>query len=450
MKSKKIIIVLAALLIVVAGGGYYYWYVSSGGPEDTGGPVEDIPEPMPDPGPLTTGEHDWPCWGGANHDNHSDVTGIRTDWSGGLRKLWEVHYLCQGDKSSTWSAPVVVGNRLVVPGRDADSDWVFCIDPDTGKLRWRQSYEADTPALHGPGSRATPTIDGDRVYTFGRGGDLVCWQLRDGKMLWRKNVEDDGGAMPRWGHASSPLVHGNNVIVQGGGSATAIAYDKMTGKVAWKWKAPGDGKAGYAAPQPMQVDGATQLLIFHATGLAGLTPDGGRQIWNVGWETRYDVHATTPMVAGGTVFITSGYGEGCAAVDVSADGASRTWKNKSIKAHHSDPAIIDGYVYGYSGQSDQNDGDFVCLELADGSEQWKTGEIGHGTMVRVDGHLMCLDNKGDLFLVKPDPGGFKKVAEFPDAMPDVGKYAWTRPVIANGKLFLRYRQSLICYDLVNE
>jgi len=156
------------------------------------------------------------------------------------------------------------------------------------------------------------------------------------------------------------------------------------------------------------------------------------------------------MIDGKTVFITSDYGKGCAAVNVASDSATRTWANKAIQSHHSDPAIIDGYVYGYSGKSDQNRGDLVCLKLADGSQQWETREVGHGTMVQVDGHLICLDNAGDLFLIKPDPSGFKKVTEFPKAMPNVGDHAWTRPVIANGKLYLRYRQTLICYDLINE
>ena len=446
MKSKRAMIILTVLLVAGLVGGYYWLFVY--GAEDPGGPVEAIPAPMATPTPLTDGEHDWPCWGGAKHDNRSEVKGIRTDFAGGLKRLWSVHYLCQGDKAATWSAPVVRGNRVVVPGRGPGADLVFCLDSETGALVWHGSYDAESEAKHGPGSRATPCIDGDRVYTFGRSGDLVCWQLLDGKMLWRVNVRDDGGQMPIWGHASSPLVHGETVIVQAGGEATAIAYDKTTGKVAWKWASP-DGRAGYAAPRPMQVGDATQLLIFHATGLAGLTPDG-KKIWNVTWDTQYGVNAATPVVAGDTVFITSDYDQGCAAVNVAERGARITWENENIQSHHADAAIVDGYVYGYSGKSNQNRGDLVCLKLADGAEQWRTREIGHGTMIQVDGHLLCLGGKGDLFLVRPDPGGFKKVAEMPGALPHVGKHAWTRPVIANGRLYLRYRQTLICYDLVNK
>ena len=35
---------------------------------------------------------------------------------------------------------------------------------------------------------ATPCIDGEHVYTFGRSGDLVCWLLLDGEAVWRNKA----------------------------------------------------------------------------------------------------------------------------------------------------------------------------------------------------------------------------------------------------------------------
>ena len=56
------------------------------------------------------GDADWPCWRGSDGDSKSTVTGIVKDWSKGLKKLWDVDYLCQGKASATWSAPVVQGD----------------------------------------------------------------------------------------------------------------------------------------------------------------------------------------------------------------------------------------------------------------------------------------------------------------------------------------------------
>ena len=416
------------------------------GTEELSGKTEIIPRPVPrSQEPLAKGAADWVSWQGAGGDRRSDVTGIIRDWSGGLQKLWEVDFLCQGNSSATWSAPVIQGNRLIVCGRSTEDDLIFCLDPADGTLLWQASYSAKTGATHGTGSRATPAIEDDRVYTFGRGGDLVCWALFDGKELWRAKVADEGGEEPMWGHASSPLILGKHVIVQGGGTARTIAYDKITGKVAWKG---GHGIAGYAALTRMNVADKPVVLAFHGKGLVALNAENGEEFWNVPWETPYDVNASTPVVIGDRVFVTSGYGTGCMLLKAGLSGAEILWRNTAIASQHSDPYVIDGFLYGYSGDSSQNRGAFKCVSLGNGGERWTTDEMGWGTCVFVDGHLLCGDIKGNLFLMRPDPDQFVKVSEMRNALGDIRGPVWTRPVVANGLLYLRCKQRLVCYDLV--
>jgi outer membrane protein assembly factor BamB len=135
------------------------------------------------------------------------------------------------------------------------------------------------------------------------------------------------------------------------------------------------------------------------------------------------------------------------ALQVTKSGYTVLWKNNLMEAQHTDPILIDGYVYGYSGESSRNNGQFKCIELASGKEMWSTNELGQGTATFVDGHLICLDIKGNAFLVKPDPSGFVKVGAIKSAVQDVKNPAWTVPVVANGKLYLRYMQQLVCYQL---
>ena len=434
------LVVIVALIFI----GRQAW-IAINGNERLSGLQQSVPKPIKIIPPLETGQADWPCWRGPNGDGKSTFTGITKDWLGGLKKLWEVNYLCQGESNVSWSSVAVSGNRLVVPGRSDDSDLVFCLNSQTGELIWFGSYKAKTGSSHGPGSRATPYIDDDRVYTFGRNGDLACWSLENGKLLWKKNVEDDGGKEPTWGHSSSPLVYQDKVIVQAGGDAFAIAFDKMTGDIIWKSK---QGKAGYAAITSMKTQGSTRLLVFHGTGLSFLDPDNGNELWFGEWKTDYGVNATTPAVSGSIVFITSGYNTGCQAIEVKPEGIKTLWTNKTIASHHSDPIIIDGYVYGYSGQSEQNRGYFKCIELETGKEMWSTNKIGWGTTLYVDSHLLCMDIEGNLFLVKPDPTEFSLLTEFKNALGQIDHPAWTIPAIANGKLYLRYMQRLICYDIM--
>lgn len=272
-RSVKIILVILA--IVLLGGAYfgYQVYQMVMGSEPLSEKPDNIPAFMHPTPPVTTGIADWTNWRGPNFEGKSLVKGIQTEWSKGLKKLWAVNYLCQDQATASWSSPVIQGNRLIIPGRDEKNDLIFCINADTGELIWQGKYEAEATSSHGPGPRATPFISENRVYTFGRSGDLVCWQLEDGKLLWRKNVKDTGGVEPSWGFSTTPLVIDNRIIVQGGGKALVIAYDKVTGDIIWKSM---EGEVGYAAAIPMNIGNEIKLLIYHAAGLSCLNPSDGK------------------------------------------------------------------------------------------------------------------------------------------------------------------------------
>ncbi|MHC1704673.1 MAG: PQQ-binding-like beta-propeller repeat protein [Tenuifilaceae bacterium] len=444
-KYVKVILIIVAILLIFVGYYGYQVYLMVMGSEPLTGIREDIPTIVSSKHEITEGNADWPNWRGINFDGKSATTGIKTDWSKGLEKIWHVNYLCQDKSTASWSTPVIQGNRLIVPGRDEKNDLVFCINAENGELIWQSSYEAIAETAHGPGSRATPFIDEYKVYTFGRSGDIVCWQLEDGKLLWRKNVKDEGGVEPSWGFSTTPLVIDNKVIVQGGGKSLVIAYDKLTGDIVWKSM---EGEVGYSAAIPMTIENEIQLLIYHGKGLSSLNPTDGKEIWTVQWPTEYGVNATTPIVYNDIIFHTAGYKMGCEALKVSKNGYTVLWKNNVLEAQHSDPILINGYIYGYSGESARNVGKFKCLELATGKEMWSTNEIGQGTTTYVDGYLICQDIKGNLYLIKPSPNGFDKIGEIKPAIEDAKNPAWTVPVVANGKLYLRYLQQLICYNLM--
>jgi len=443
-KIWKIILIVLAVLVIITASFIYYGYHSVYKSEKIGGQRGNIPSEVAGTTDISKGYTDWPNWRGQSFDGKSSLTGIKTDWSEGLEKLWEVNYLCQGQATASWSSPVIVGNRLVIPGRDEKSDLIFCINTDNGELIWQGSYEAEAGTAHGPGSRATPFIDSNYVYTFGRSGDLVCWQLADGKMVWRQNVNDFGGEEPSHGHSSSPLVYEDMVFVQGGGTALFIAFNKFNGELIWK---SNEGLAGFSASTIFKEKEDTYLLAYHGKGLSCIDPENGKELWLAPWE--FEMNATTPAVSDNIVFITS-FTMGCQAIEVTKDDFKVLWTNDAISAHHSDPIIIDGFIYGYTGFSGRNKNDFKCVELKTGKEMWSSKEMGQGTTTYVDGHLICMDLKGNLFLVKPDPQAFNLIGKTENALHEVKHNAWTVPVVANGKLYLRHLQTLVCYNLMPE
>jgi outer membrane protein assembly factor BamB len=359
LHHKIIIIVAPIFLVILLLFGYKVYKIVKRA-ELLTGKKESIPQSLTKLPALTKGTSDWPNWRGPNMNGKSDFTGLNTDWTKGLDKIWEVNYLCQGLANSSWSAPVVQGNRLVVTGRDNNNDLVFCIDADNGKLIWYKSYKAEAQTSHGPGPRATPYIDNNRVYTFGRSGDLACWMLEDGKLLWKKNVKDIGGEEPMWGYSTSPVVFDNKVIIQGGGKALVVAYDKITGDLVWKSM---EGNAGYAASVIMNIENDPKLLVFHAKALSLINLTDGKEISSTSWPTQYGVNATTPLINNNNIFITSGYKRGCEVIEVNKNKFSVKWKSDVIASQHSDPILIDGFLYGYSGESSRPDGKFKCIEM---------------------------------------------------------------------------------------
>ena len=446
LKWALIVIGVIFVTIVIYVALNWSWMSIVAGTEELNGNTGKIPAVVKsDTDSLAFGKTDWPSWYGPNGDRISAETEIIDNWSNGLTKVWEVDYLCQGTGSASWSSPVIQGNRLVVCGRDTESDLIFCLNPQDGSLLWYQSYQAKAKTNHGSGPRATPFIDQDRVYTFGRSGDIACLNLNNGQIIWRKNVMDEGGEEPTWGHSSSPLVIGDLVLIQGGGSCRTIAYDKMTGEVIWK---SGTGLAGYAALKPIELAGQQTLLAFHGTGLAALTIMEGRELWNIKWITDYDVNATTPVVIDNRVFITSGYGTGSILLNVDQNKADSLWRSNEFSSIHSDPYIIKGYIYGYSGDSFQNKGAFRCIDLENGEEKWSTNDMGWGTCTLVDGYILSCDIKGNIFLSKPNPDKFELITLLPSALGDIKGPVWSTPVVSNGQLYLRFKQKLTCFDII--
>ena len=182
-----------------------------------------------------------------------------------------------------------------------------------------------------------------------------------------------------------------------------------------------EGEAGYAAAITMNIENEVKLLIYHGTGLSCLNPSDGKPLWTAPWPTEYGVNATTPIVSNDIVYHSSGYKMGCEALKVNQSRYTVIWKSNVMEAQHSDPILIDGYIYGYSGESSRNNGQFKCIELSTGREMWSTNQIGQGTTTFVDDHLICLDIKGNLFLIQPSPSGFKKIGEIKSAIDNVKK-----------------------------
>lgn len=383
---------------------------------------------------VSTGADDWPRFMGPHGNGLSPETGLRKDWNQNPpKRLWSVDMSDRG-----YAGPSVADGKVFIVDRDGDQDVVRAINLETGKDVWTFRYDDPGKANYGF-ARSTPTADGDRLYTLGRNGLLHCLNVADGRMIWQRNiVEDFQGRLPTWQLAMSPLVDGDKLIVLPGGKKNVAALDKRTGKTLWH--GGNADRLGYATPVPVVMNGVRQYLIFTGYSLIGVDPDNGAVLWRQEWRTRYDVNAALPvMVEEGRVFISSGYGRGCALIGVSKGETEIIWENKEVAAHFSSPVLYQGHLYANSDPTH-----LVCLDPKTGAALWKQPGFGKGGLLIADGVIIALDgNGGDAVMVKATPEKYEELGRF----KPLGGKSWTAPVLADGKLIVRNERAIACFDL---
>ena len=349
-----------------------------------------------------------------------------------LKQLWTAK-VGTGTSSMT-----VSGDRVFTMGNAAEKDTVWCFDAKSGRTLWKYEYPLALAARNFEGgTAATPTADGNRVYTVSHQGDLFCLDAASGKKLWYKHYQKDfGGKRPYWGYAGSPLVEGGLLVCDvGGHGASTVALDKLTGAPVWK---SGDDDAGYASPVAASPGGKKAVIMFKASQLVGLDLKDGSELWRTEWKTSYDVNAATPIVSGNQILVTSGYGTGCALFEASASGITERWRNKALRSQLNSPAIWHGAIYGVDGDVNSRAG-LVCLNLATGAQKWKDKSVNGGALVAADGKLVILNEVGELIIGAASENGFKSDLR-QQVLP---KRCWVQPTVANGRIFCRNNDGML-------
>src|SRR5688572_25491700 len=316
---------------------------------------------------------DWPNFRGPDHNGISKETGWSTTWpAGGPKQLWKAKV------GTGFASFAVAGGRAYTMGNTDDTDNVFCFDAVTGKEIWKHSYAAPLdPKYYEGGTSATPTVDGDRVYTFSKRGVVHCLDAAKGTVIWSQKLADDLGAkMPTWGFASSVLISGDLAIIDVGTAGTAL--DKKTGKVVWK---SGTDFSGYSTPVPIKSGNDAAVMMAIKQDVIAVTVKDGKELWRFPWKTQYDVNAADPILSEGKVFISSGYNHGGGVFDVSAKPPAKVWENKNMRNHMNSSVLWEGHLYGV----DENQ--LRCLDFATGEVKWTDKASGKGSLILADGKL---------------------------------------------------------------
>lgn len=387
---------------------------------------------------------DWPRWRGADFSDHCKETGLLDKWpADGPKVGWINKNVGLG-----YSGYTIVKGTLYTMGLRGGSEELIAINVADGSERWSAKIGAQLKNKWGDGPRATPTVDGNRVYAMSGIGDLHCVDAKSGKTLWETSMTKLGGKKPGWGFTESVLVDDGKVICTPGGSEGAmVALDKNTGRVIWQSKQWTDG-AQYSSVVPATIHGRRQYVQLTKESLVGIDAGEGRVIWKSSWRGRTAV-IPTPIIKGDEIYVASGYGVGCKKIRVGKDGSvTEVWVNKVMKNHHGGVILLGDHLYGYS------DGPgWTCQSWKSGEEVWAEKKaLRKGAIYYADGKFILLEEtSGRVVLIEASPKGWHEISRF-KMDPQTSKRSpkgkvWTHIVISGGLMFVRDQDILIAYDV---
>jgi len=367
---------------------------------------------------------DWPNHRGPDFDGISKEKGLQTSCKAEVAWTAEV--------GLGYSTPVISGGSVFVSGHDGnDKDTVFCIDAGNGTVKWEFSYPQSLADLYFQGgTTGTPTVEGGRVYQIAREGEVFCLDAANGNVIWQKHLQKDFGySKPTWGFTGSALLLGPAVLINAG--EAGIALRKDDGGVIWQSE---DEEAGYSTPVALEKGDKTYILFSNKRYYICVEMKTGNKVWEYKWMTRYGVNAADPILSGDQIFISSGYGKGATLIEWKGEGdPERIWQNREMKTQMNSAILIDGYLYGIDGNESQGETGLKCLEMSSGEAKWLVKDVGHGTVIAVEGNLLVLTEQGELQVAPVAPSEYKPTFTQQVIKPRV----WTVPVFANGIVYCR-------------
>jgi outer membrane protein assembly factor BamB len=378
---------------------------------------------------------DWPQWRGPNRDGRSAETGLLKAWAaGGPPLAWRTTGAGEGYSSFATSQ-----GKLFTLGARASTEYVVAFDAASGKRLWETAHGTRFSNDRGDGPRATPMIEGDRVYAFGASGDLSVLDAATGKVHWTVNVlKQYRGSNIQWGLSESPLVLEDRILVNAGG--TIVALKKTDGSQIWT--SEGD-EAGYSSAVQHKAGAVNQAIFFTSQRVLGVDVNSGRQLWSYAPVANKVANIATPVVRGNRVFVSSDYGTGSALLELTASGnnvsAKEVYFTRQMKNHHATSILVGEHLYGFDSQI------LTAMKFDTGEVAWQNRSVGKGSLTFADDRLYLYSEGGVVGLAEASPTGYREHGRFEIKTGRLP--TWSHPVVSGGKLFLRDQDVIYAYDV---
>lgn len=386
---------------------------------------------------------DWPQFLGPNRN------GIYAGPDAAAVSLRDARLVWKKDVGAGFSAPVVIGTKLILFQRAGDRESVECMDAASGKRIWIFEYATNYRDDFGfdEGPRGTPAIANGRIYTFGAEGVLHAIDLATGKQLWRVDTHSKFG-VPKgfFGAAASPLVEGAAVYVNVGGPSGAglVAFDKSTGNVLWT--ATND-EAGYSSPIAATLEGLRTILCLNRSGLVAADPSTGKVRFQFPWRSRNNasVNAAVPVVVGNLIFLSASYKTGAVLLEVKGGAPTKVWSSdEALSNHYATSVYSKGFLYGFHGRQEYGQA-LRCVEMKSGKVAWSVDDFGAGTVTLMGDRLLIVRESGEAVIAPATAKAFQ-IETRAKLLPGVIR---SYPALADGRIYVRNEKTLAAYSMTS-
>ena len=401
-----------------------------------------VPVIAADDGLIASPEPGWPQWRGPRRDGISGEKGLMQSWpAGGPSVLWKTDELGRG-----WSSPIVGGERLYITGDVGDDLVVYAFDSD-GNLLWRTTNGKSWTGSF-PGARACCAFSEGRLYHLNAHGRVTCLEATSGKEVWSTNILDRfDGPNITWALSECLLVDGPRLIVTPGGKkALVAALDKLTGRTLWTTEPLGDDHTSHSSPILFGYGRRRVIANCSSAHGFGIDADGGKLLWHVPLENRFRTNVATAVYGSGSIYYVTPYAELGRLYRLRADqrgiAAQHAW-TCPLDTVTGSGVLVDGTLFAAGYRKPKS---WFGIDWKTGQTKCRLDELTTGAAIHADDRLYVLDEAGKVGLLKLEPNGMKTVGRFSLVAGKI-RDAWAHPVLCDGRLYLRYHDTLWCHDV---
>ena len=388
-------------------------------------------------------------WRGENRNGVYNETGLLKVWpADGPLLLWKFEGLGEGHSSAA-----IAGGKVYVTGMHDDVLMLYVFDM-TGELltekvigkEWNTNWN---------GTRSSVCINDGKLYIFNALGTLFCLDESTLHEIWKKDLltELDGRNL-MFGMTENPLIVGETIFMTPGGKEhNMIALNKNTGALIWS--SPGRGlPTSYCSPLYIDDQSIPVVVTWTASEvekpgkiydneLVAFHGGTGELLWSLTLPSRNNINPNTPVYIDGMILSVTGYSGG-AWLHRLKDGGRNVelvWKNDEMDNQMGGVIKAGDYLY----TSGHTNNYWFCVDWKTGETKYKSPEIGRCNIITADGMLYCYSERGEMFLVKPNPEKIEIISSF--KVPFGTNQHWAHTVIHQGILYIRHGDALMAYQL---